>query len=149
MLVVVESTTVNDVLTPGVGRAEEAGDHGQPGGLVGRELDPQHEIDAVVKGALLHLVQANGRPSPSRDRRCRTSRGPSAKVARRKASDWRVVVVQGDADLLEIVDALDAPGGLAGGLDGGQQAGRSSTAMIAITTSNSIKCKGSTMMHFG
>ena len=36
-----------------------------------------------------------------------------------------VVVVDGQADLLEVVDALGASGGLAGRLDGGQQAGRS------------------------
>ena len=33
------------------------------------------------------------------------------------------VVVQGQADLLEVVDALGTPGGFAGRLDGGQQQG--------------------------
>ena len=35
----------------------------------------------------------------------------------------RVVVVQGQADLLEVVDALGPPGGLAGRLHGGQEQG--------------------------
>ena len=34
-----------------------------------------------------------------------------------------MVVVHGEAELLEVVDALDAPGGRAGGLHGGQQQG--------------------------
>ena len=34
-----------------------------------------------------------------------------------------VVVVQGQAELLQVVDALAPPGGLAGGLHGGQQQG--------------------------
>ena len=34
-----------------------------------------------------------------------------------------VVVVQGDAELLQVVDALGATGGLAGRLDGGQEQG--------------------------
>ena len=35
----------------------------------------------------------------------------------------RVVVVQGEAHLLQVVDALAPPGRLAGRLDGGQQQG--------------------------
>ena len=37
------------------------------------------------------------------------------------AAQGVVVVVDRQADLLEVVDALAAAGGLAGGLDGGQQ----------------------------
>ena len=48
--------------------------------------------------------------------------------------------MDGEPDLLEVVGALGPPGGLAGGLDGGQQQ-CDRTAMIAITTSNSIKVK--------
>src|SRR5262249_48653943 len=57
---------VERVLTPGVGRAEEAGEDREPGGLVGGELDPEREMDAVEEGGLLHLAERTGRPAPSR-----------------------------------------------------------------------------------
>ena len=51
-----------------------------------------------------------------------------------------MVVVQRDAHLLEVVDALDAPRGFASRLDRGQHRAMS-TAMIAMTTRSSIKVK--------
>jgi hypothetical protein len=51
-----------------------------------------------------------------------------------------VIVVQPDADLLEIVRALDAPGCLTRRLNGGRSKAIK-TAMMAITTSNSIRVK--------
>ncbi len=63
---------------------------------------------------------------------------------RRQHADRRDVVVQGQADLLQVVDALDAPGRLACGLDGGQKQG-DQTAMMAMTTSSSISVKARRM----
>ena len=98
------------ILPPGIGRAEEAADHGQPGGLVGRELDPQHEIDAVVDGELLHLVQREGGPSPAGAVVVECHGIHQRQVARGKGADGVVIVVQGDADLLQIVGALKCAG---------------------------------------
>ena len=58
----------------------------------------------------------------------------------------RVVVVQGDADLLQVVRALDAPGGLAGRLDGGQQQG-DQHGDDRDHDQQLDQCEGSTMMH--
>ena len=51
-----------------------------------------------------------------------------------------VVILGGQGELLEVVRALDPPGGLADRLNGGQKQG-DRTAMMAITTSNSIRVK--------
>ena len=112
----------------------------QSGGLVGRELDPQDKINAVVDGELLHLIQREGEPAPAGTVVVKRHGIHQRQIARWKGADGSVVVVQGDADLLQIVGALDAPGGLARGLDSGQQQG-DQTAMIAITTSSSISVK--------
>ena len=51
------------------------------------------------------------------------ARDVAVEPTRRQHADRRHVVVQGQADLLEVVDALDAPGRLARRLHGGQEQG--------------------------
>ena len=49
--------------------------------------------------------------------------GEALEIAGRQGPVGVLVVVQGQADLLEVVGALDPPRGLAGRLDGGQEQG--------------------------
>ena len=64
------------------------------------------------------MLNAQVRRWPGWGRSC--SRCPSGRSG---TSLGVVVVVHREAELLEVVDALRAPGGLAGGLDGRQQQG--------------------------
>ena len=77
-------------------------------------------------------------PKPPDRLRCRPD---SSEVPSGKTSLERVVVVQRETDLLEVVRALGATGSLAGRLHRRKQVGAMSTAMMAITTSNSISVK--------
>ena len=76
-------------------------------------VDAVGEIDRVVERLLLHVGQEQDAPRPVVP--------AEIAVPPRQPADDVVVIVDGDADLLQVVDALRAPGGLARGLDGGQQ----------------------------
>lgn len=95
-------------------------DIGSQGDLV---TDPEIEIDGVVDGILAELTQKRRVDAPALfglvDVRVPH---PAARPHRERAVDV-MIVVQGQADLLEVVDALHPTGRLAHGLDGRQQQG--------------------------
>src|SRR5262249_60693433 len=93
---------------------------GRGGG--GRVLDGPVEVDLAENIVLLDVGQQVGGPAPAR---CRVG-GPVAvracgPVAGRQGLVSVVVVVQAQADLVEVVAALDAGGGRADVLHGGHQ----------------------------
>ena len=107
-----------------VRRAEEAVDVREPAGGVGRGLDRQVEVDALKRGVCSNWgrsIAAQPQPGP-----VSVAVGVEVRdVAGREGLVGLVVVVQGQADLLQVVDALRPPGRLARRLDGGQQQARS------------------------
>jgi hypothetical protein len=108
-----------------VARAHVGGDPGGGDGDVGRPDVAEGavgitaddviavEVEGVVQVLLLEVGQGEGHPGP-----------PAAPLdARRQAALGVVVVVHRQADLLQVVGALGAPGGLAGTLHGRQEQG--------------------------
>ena len=109
------------------------------------------EVDGIVGGHLTQVRQHHPQSTPTRPGiqilagvgvvPCRhTTAVKAGRAAQRESVVGLVVVVHRQADLFEVVDALDASGGLAGGLDGRQQ-DAIKTAMIAITTNSSMSVK--------
>ena len=84
-------------------------------------------VDRVVKGGLLHESQREDLQALVDDRRRagRIGTGITRIVrldpARGKRAERVVVVLQGEAELLEVVGALGAASGLAGGLHSGKE----------------------------
>ena len=74
-----------------------------------------------MDGELLHPIQREGGPAPAGAVVIERNGIHQRQVARGKDADGVVVIVQGDADLLQIIAALNSPGRLSGGLDGRQQ----------------------------
>src|SRR5262249_60253355 len=88
------------------------------------------EIGRVVKWVLLHVAQQERLGTPTgpaavAPRTVGVSRAPDGVLGggHRELVICRVVVVQGQADLLEVVDALGAASGLARRLYGGGEQG--------------------------
>src|SRR5262249_42642937 len=117
---------------PGIGGADVRRDPRLARGLIGRIGDRQAEVERVAQGALLQVGEQLREQAPARPE----VGGEGGAVARRQgpggigedrdhppreAADGALVIVEGQADLLEVVDAGGAPGRLAGGLDGRQQ----------------------------
>ena len=85
-------------------------------GRVRRELEVPVPVDRVEQVRLLEVRQQPGQPRPGLRRAvARQDHDRREGVVRGQ------VVVQGQADLLQVVRALGPPGGLAGRLDGGQE----------------------------
>src|SRR6185437_13120841 len=96
--------------------------------VVRRRDDRQAEVDRMEQRILLDLWQDHAPPRPAgagvvaTGQRVRTGR-LGTDVTRGEDADGVVVTVQGDAHLLQVVDALRAPGRLACRLHGGQEQG--------------------------
>ncbi len=74
--------------------------------------------EGAVQRILLDEVREHGRPAPTR-----IAVGLAAHPACRETPVGRLVVVQGQPDLADVVLALDSPRRLPGGLDGREQQG--------------------------
>src|SRR5262249_18328305 len=99
----------------GVRGTQVDGDQRLDGGLV---FQRQREVDLAVGGSLLPVRQEVGGPAPAR-RRGRVGRGGG--VAGRQHFVGAVVGVAGEADLFEVVLALQACRRAADLLDGGHE----------------------------
>ena len=101
---------------------------------------PNVEVDRVEERLQFELREdrrVGGKPLLREERR---ERVPAVSRAHRQRPVDVVVVVKRQADLLEVVDALAPPGGLARAWTAGSSSAIR-TAMIAMTTSNSISVK--------
>src|SRR5262249_55533968 len=99
---------------------EEDGQAAGARGRVRRLGDVQVETGLALKAGLLEVGQQARRPAPARTAVPAVRRDASG-VARREALRTVVVTGRGQSDLLEVVRAMDASGGLTSGLDGRQE----------------------------
>jgi len=118
-----------------IGRAEVGADRGQAARIVGPVGDGQAEVDRVEQGLLIHLREDHAAPGPARSVVDRVGvlrilvagvddvPVDAAHVARWEGVVGVVIVVERDADLLQVIRAIDPPCRLAGGLHGGQEQG--------------------------
>src|SRR5262249_3187838 len=104
-----------------VGRAEEDGHALDAGGGVGGVGNVPGEIDAAVEVGLFEVGQQVRAPAPARPQAVAVHRrGPRLETGRQTLVD-AMVVVKGQADLFEVVLALQTTGRFADFLDGGHQ----------------------------
>ena len=112
-----------------IARTCERGDRDRVDRAVLAADDRQVLVDRVVERGLLHESRARKPPgSCRRSTTCRAAWGRHSGIvrldpARRKRAEGVVVVLQGQAELLEVVGALGAAGGFARGLNGGKEEG--------------------------
>lgn len=76
-------------------------------------------IQTVIKGLLFHEGQDEYIPTPIRTRTTRFCAGRYVNISRRQFPDGIVVIVHGNADLLEMIRALHSACRFTGGLNGG------------------------------
>jgi len=108
---------------PPIGRAGEDVEALGAGSRVRRVADIQVEAGPGMEVVLFEVLEQRRGPTPSRSRVLPVGRDTKG-VARREDSHAVVVALQGQPDLLEIVDPANPIGCLAGGLDRGQEPSR-------------------------
>ena len=107
-----------------VGGAEITRDRRPDDGRVLRGLDRQAEVHRVEQRSLFELGKDHRPPSPARGRvGCPVDEPAPGGVAHRERPEGVVIVVEGDPDLFQVVDALDARARLARRLHRRQQQG--------------------------
>ncbi len=117
---------------------------GQAGQSDSRGPQVHREIDRRKGRRLLELRQHHRGPAPARPE-VSARRIETRNIAGRQALVRAFIVVQSQADLLQIIDALSPSGRLACRLYGGQEQG-TSTPMMEITTNSSISVNARTRL---
>ncbi|MEY3459520.1 MAG: hypothetical protein RL215_2677 [Planctomycetota bacterium] len=108
----------------GIGRAEEGVDASPAGNGVLRGIEVGVEVDGAVEIGLFDVGQEHGveaEAAPAGEGVIGGNGGLGANVAGREAVEGVVIVVQGDAELFEVVFALGSASRFACLLDGGEE----------------------------